>query len=336
MKLLVLTQKVDQDDPILGFFHRWIIEFSKHCEKITVVCLEQGKFELPINVKVLSLGKEAGQSRLKYLWNFYRYIWYERKNYDTVFVHMNQEYVILGGIFWKIFGKKIFMWRNHHSGSLLTDLAAYFCMKVFCTSKFSYTAKYKKTEIMPVGVDIEKFKTSDSVKRIPQSILSLGRISPSKHLELLVSSILKINNPKILVNIYGNPFPQDRSYYDELRKKAGSSVVFNEGIPNYDTPKVYAAHEIFVNLSSSGMYDKTIFEAIMCGCLILASNENLYGQIPADCLFKQNDEVEFTQKLQKLLDCSNEDRLVIQKKLQTFAKQHSLQELTEKLMLAMK
>jgi hypothetical protein len=60
MKLLIITQKVDINDPILGFFHRWIEEFAKHCEKITVICLYKGTYNLPNNVKVLSLGKEEG------------------------------------------------------------------------------------------------------------------------------------------------------------------------------------------------------------------------------------------------------------------------------------
>ncbi len=98
MKLLILTQKVDKNDPILGFFHRWIEEFANHCEQVTVICLAKGKSTLPPTVSVLSLGKEAGQSRLKYLWRFYRYLWRERQNYDTVFVHMNQEYVLLGAL----------------------------------------------------------------------------------------------------------------------------------------------------------------------------------------------------------------------------------------------
>lgn len=58
MRLLIVTQKVDKNDPILGFFHRWIEEFSKHCEKLTVICLQAGEFKLPANVTVLSLGKE--------------------------------------------------------------------------------------------------------------------------------------------------------------------------------------------------------------------------------------------------------------------------------------
>ena len=104
---------------------------------------------MPSNVKVFSLGKEQqlrGRTdlgnfkrsvleeqwlKIKYALNFYKYIWQERKNYDAVLVHMNQEYVLLGGIFWKLFSKKIYMWRNHHSGYFLTDIAALFLYKSF-------------------------------------------------------------------------------------------------------------------------------------------------------------------------------------------------------------
>ena len=111
MKLLIITQKVDRDDPILGFFHRWIEEFAKHCENIIVICLEKGEYNLPKNVQVLSLGKEERESRLAYIKRFYSYIWHKRKEYDSVFVHMNQEYVLLGGFFWKAMRKRVILWR---------------------------------------------------------------------------------------------------------------------------------------------------------------------------------------------------------------------------------
>ena len=65
MRLLIVTQKVDREDDLLGFFHQWIIEFAKHCESVTVICLEEGSHRLPSNVRVFSLGKERcgrGQS----------------------------------------------------------------------------------------------------------------------------------------------------------------------------------------------------------------------------------------------------------------------------------
>ena len=147
MRLLIVTQKVDINDPTLGFFHCWVEEFAKHFETITVICLQKGEYNLPENVRIISLGKEkltanshqssafsyklSALRKVKYILKFYKYIIRERKNYDSVFVHMNQEYILLGGIFWRLFGKKIYMWRNHHAGSFLTDVATTFCEKVF-------------------------------------------------------------------------------------------------------------------------------------------------------------------------------------------------------------
>ena len=62
MKLLICTQKVDTNDDNLGFFHDWIKEFARHCEKVTVICLYKGEYGLPKNVIVKSLGKENTHS----------------------------------------------------------------------------------------------------------------------------------------------------------------------------------------------------------------------------------------------------------------------------------
>lgn len=331
MKLLIFAQKIDVNDPVLGFFHRWVVEFSKKCESIIVICLYKGEYNLPNNVKVLSLGKENGESKIKYILNLYKYIWNERKNYQSVFVHMNQEYILLAGLFWRIFGKKIYMWRNHHAGNILTDIASFFCEKVFCTSKFSYTAKYSKTEIMPVGVDLEIFKPNDNIKRISKSILSIGRISPSKSIHILVDVVKKINDQNIKVDVYGDPIPKDIQYYNELKEKAGSLINFYKGIPNTETVDVYSAHDIFVNLSSSGMYDKTIFEAMACGCIVIASNDNLRGEISDDLIFKQGDTDELKNKIVRVMNYSEKERLDILSRINDFSNKHSFSILSDRL-----
>src|SRR6478609_2539072 len=106
MKLLITTQALDSQDSNLGFFHRWVEEFAAHCEKVTVICLREGEHVLPNNVTVLSLGKEAGTSRLTRAVRFLTYIHRYRGEYDAVFVHMNPEYIVLGGYFWRRWHKK--------------------------------------------------------------------------------------------------------------------------------------------------------------------------------------------------------------------------------------
>ena len=45
MKLLVVTQAMDEQDPVLGFFVRWVEELAKRAERIEVICLKEGKHE---------------------------------------------------------------------------------------------------------------------------------------------------------------------------------------------------------------------------------------------------------------------------------------------------
>ncbi|MDE1988716.1 MAG: hypothetical protein KGI39_03395, partial [Patescibacteria group bacterium] len=87
MRILILTQKIDANDPILGFFCGWAKEFAKRFEMITVICLQKGECNLPANVKVLSLGKEKPSAfsrkllalrKIKYIFDFYKYIARER------------------------------------------------------------------------------------------------------------------------------------------------------------------------------------------------------------------------------------------------------------------
>jgi glycosyltransferase involved in cell wall biosynthesis len=282
MKLLVVTQTVDVNDPVLGFFHEWIVGLAERLETVTVICLYEGAHELPDNVRVHSLGKERGRrSRSSYALRFLALAWRLRKDYDTAFVHMNQEYVLLGGVLWKALSKRMYIWRNHYAGSLLTDLAAALCTKVFCTSKHSYTAKYRRTVLMPVGVDTRLFTPDPNVVRKPASVLFLSRMTPAKRPEMLLEALRTLSREGIAFSatFVGSPLPEHVTYYERLRDIAETEgldgkVLFLPGVAKADAPDLYRAHQVFVNCSPSGMLDKTLFEATACGCTALASSED--------------------------------------------------------------
>lgn len=334
MKLLIITQKVDKNDPVLGFFHRWIIEFAKHADHISVICLEQGEYDLPKNVTVYSLGKELnadlrglarGLARTKYLIQLYRYIWSLRNEYDAVFVHMNQEYVLLGAPLWKLLGKKVTMWRNHHFGNVLTRIAVALCDKVFCTSKYSFTAQFKKTVLMPVGIDTDYFHRDKNIERKNKSVLFLARMSPVKRPHLVIESLHRLNKTRtdFTADFYGDSLPKDASYLASLKEKVkecvlGDRMAFKNSIPNHETPHVYAEHDIFINASPSGMYDKTIFEAMACESLVLTSNLNLMGQVDDMFIFKENNEEDLSRKLKSLLELDSKIKEKYGKILRTY------------------
>ena len=223
--------------------------------------------------RVFSLGKESGKSKIKYIKNFLNLILGLHKDYDSVFVHMNQEYVLLGGLLWKIMGKRIFLWRNHPYGNLLTRIAVWLSNKVFCTSKFAFVAKYKKTSLMPVGIDTNNFQFSNiNFQKRKNKILFLGRMSPIKRPDLLIEALNILDKKKyyFVCDFYGDPM---------LKIEKINKINFYKSVPNYETPKIYNEHEIFVNLTPSGSFDKTILEAAACGCLLVIANRSLSGEI---------------------------------------------------------
>lgn len=349
MKLLIITQKVDQNDPVLGFMCGWISAFAGQVEKLTVICLEEGTHTLPSNVRVLSLGKEKGASRCGYVARFFRYAWLYRADYDAVFVHMNQEYLLLGGWLWKLLGKRCFMWRNHHSGDWRTRLAAMFCKTVFCTSKYSYTARFKKTQLMPVGIDTDVFKPASSTvssiapaASVANRVLFIARMAPVKKPHELIEAVSSLieKGSDMHLDLYGDPLPADIGYYESLkelvnREAIGGRVRFFAGIPNTQTVAVYQSHGICVNLSSSGMYDKTIFEAMACGSLVLASNRNLEGVIDPRCIFREGDKEDLVAKLSVLLNIDAVGQSEIVARLRAVADENSLKRLVGKLIAAM-
>jgi glycosyltransferase involved in cell wall biosynthesis len=342
MKLLIITQKVDKEDQILGFFHNWIYKLSKEFESLVVVCLEKGVVDLPSNVKVFSLGKENTPktflSKIKYIKNFFGLIFGLNDQYDSVFVHMNQEYVLLGGWFWKIRNKKIFMWRNHPVGNIFTRIAVFLSDKVFCTSTHSFTAKFKKTEIMPVGIDTEIFKSVDNARRNKKSILFLGRISPIKNPHILVEALNILNKKGVdfRADFYGDSLPKDQGYFDSIKNKVKNcgledKVNFFSGVPNYKTPEIYASYEIFINLTPSGSFDKTILEACSCGCVPLVLNED-FNNIDKNLVIESLDKEDVAKSIEKWLYIEEFEREKMAAYLAEYVEEkHSLRVLVEKL-----
>lgn len=331
MKLLFVIQALDLDDPTLSVYHEWVAALAARCDSVVAICLKEGRHALPANVRVYSLGKEQGSvSGITYALRFLRLVWRLRHDYDRVFVHMNQEYILIAGWLWELMNKPVYLWRNHYAGSWLTDLAASTCTKVFCTSKHSYTAKYKKTVLMPVGVDTERFAISN-INRVPHSILFLARMAPSKRPDILLDALKIIDSRDITytADFYGDPLPEDMSYYDALVRRSTDRIRFFPGVPNQDTPEVYAAHDIFVNCSKSGMFDKTLFEGAASGSLVLAASDD-FKDLAGEA-YSFTDARTLAQRIEELFALSPHDRESAGTHMRSLARTESLATLADRL-----
>lgn len=335
MKLLLVTQTVDADDPVLGFFIGWIEEFAKHAERIEVICLKEGKHELPANVRVHSLGKEHPPRfarRLLYALRFKRLAWRLRHDYDAVFVHMNPEYIVLAGPLWRLLGKRVGLWYVHRSVNLKLRIASLFAQDIFTASPEGFGLKTSKLHVVGHGINTAAFATPVRPFHEPLRIVSVGRITPIKNLDTLIKAVALLRDKGInaTVTLIGAPvYPSDTVYLESLKQLAeeqgvSGQITFTGSVPYAQMPRVYSEQDIAVNAAPTGGMDKAVLEAMACGMPTLVSNEAfaaLFGPERSRLLFKQNDPQDLAAKIEAL--CRRDDIPALQQWARNQIVQHA-------------
>ena len=306
MKLLIITQTVDEGDPVLGFFVSWIVEFSKQVEQVEVICLKLGRSDLPKNVRVHSLGKEdpprtffISWRRAVYVFRFLRLAWRLRREYDAVFVHMNPEYVVLAGILWRALGKRVALWYTHRSVDLKLRIAAVLTNVIVTASAESFRLPSTKVRVIGHGIDMTQFvpppkKPTGTTLRV----LTIGRLSSTKRIMEMLAAIdtLVARDVSIAFTIAGVPATVADAAYERqvhamiFAKPTASHVQFLGAVSHADIPALLERHDVFLNLSTTGSLDKAMLEALAAGMPAVTTNiafRDLLAPVPG--LFVETD-----------------------------------------------
>jgi len=254
MKLLICTQVVDKNDPVLGFFVRWIEEFTKHCE-----------------VEVISLKDLGRGGRLLRAWRLLRRA--SAGQYDAVFVHMNPEYLVAAGRLWKLRGKKTGLWYTHKSVDLKLRIAERFADIIFTASKESFRLPSSKVRVMGHGIDTDFFCPDPGVVRT-EHLLSVGRLMPSKRHDL---AIRIASGQGRTLRIAGEG--PERKNLEALAQKLGARVQFLGPLTQVQLRNEYRRAALLIHRSETGSLDKVVLEAAACG-LPVDSADPALGRLP--------------------------------------------------------
>jgi glycosyltransferase involved in cell wall biosynthesis len=274
---------VDRDDPILGFFHRWIEEFAHHFEQVHIICLKEGKHALPPNVTVYSLGKESGENRGKYLLRFYRYFTkiFFGKRPNFVFFHMGAIYNILGLPFFllrKITHTKFIWWKTHGLLNTMGKLALWGVDEVVTAGSESFNAKSNKVRVVGHAIDTNHFvEGHQGVPGGEMRLMAVGRVTPIKKLELAILVTAAFNKAaeyKATFHIYGPA--TNHEYKQKLEQLIvdndyGAVVQWCGTRTPAEMPREYHTHDVLLHPAFEAGFDKVVLEAMASGVIPLTS-----------------------------------------------------------------
>lgn len=246
-----------------------------------MICLYRGEYDLPENVEVFTLGKEIGTSKLTRIRRFLAYVREYKDDYDTVFVHMNPEYVVLAGLLWRKWGKRILLWYTHKNVHLTLRLATKLADMIFTASPESFRLPTPKVRVVGHGIDTDFFKPEMREFSIETRIVTSGRVTPSKHIiEMLrVLDELYKKGEKFRFTIVGTTATeQDEQYAEtleaEIQKRPYHEKVHLVGaVPQGEMPELLNEQDVFLNFSTTGSLDKAVLEALATGVPVVTTNE---------------------------------------------------------------
>jgi len=334
VKLLIVTQKVDQNDPILGFFHSWIRTFADHCDHVEVLGQLVGESDFPSNVSVHSLGKEKRSPKVIQVLRFWKSIFSLRRNYDTVLVHMTPVWACIGWPLWFILRKRVFLWYEARGGKLWLPLSLLFVKKVFSATPRGLPRETGKSIIVGHGIDTDVF--SPSGERESGLLVTAGRITRIKYLEAILACLQELSSPYHLLIAGGTITKEDETYLKEVRMKIEemglSSRVTIEWRDPLKMPSLFQRAECYLHAAGGGL-DKVILEAMASGTLVLSSSEATKDILPSQC---QSQRVDMPGKLKDLLELPEEEKERLRKELRTLVERdHTLTNFIERLVQEM-
>ena len=311
MHLVILTQVLDSQDAVLGFFHGWCAEFARHVDRLSVFAQRVGAVSLPDHVDVRSLGKDEGGGHLTMLSRLLGGLTSLRggRRPDAVWAHMVPKFVLYAAPVVVPRGIPIYLWYTHKGVDRNLRLAVPLVRKVFTASEESFRlgVRHGTRVVTGHGIDCAHFRPGPWPR--PVDVLTVGRLAPSKGQDELLAALALLPGA-LRAEIAGDILlASDQAFRQRLHATAARElpgrVTFLGAVPWPAVADVMRRARVMVNASRTGSVDKVVLEAMACGTLPLTCNESftplLGPQLAPLLMFRQDDPADLAAGLSRLL-----------------------------------
>lgn len=306
MRLVVVTQRVDPDDPALGATVPMLRALAERVDELVVLTLVAREAALPSNVRVKSI---AAPSQLLRGARFAAALAPElRRRPVAVLAHMSPIYAVLAAPLTRPLRVPLLLWFTHWRPSRLLRAAERVSTRVLTVERSSFPFDSPKVTAIGHGIDVESLPCVEQAD--PLRVLALGRTSPAKGLDTIVEAAreagleLELRGPSLT--------EEERAYRDSL------GVAIELPVPRTEIASVYAHSGALVNNMRQGALDKVVFEAAASCLPVVVSNPGfaaLVDGIEPSLRFPQDDAHVLAERLRALADAGPEARAGIGREL---------------------
>lgn len=316
MRLVILTQVLDRQDAVLGFFHGWCAVFARHVDQLVVIAQKVGEVDLP-GVEVHDLGKADGAGRLVMAARMNRLLLQGPKA-DAVWAHMVPRFVLSVLPAARLRRLPLWLWYTHKGVDRSLRLACRCVRGVFSASEesFRHDGARHLLQVTGHGIDGEQFAPGDEPR--PVDVLAVGRLAPSKGQDELLDALERLPAMPVTELAGDILLESDRPFAEALAARAArhdGRVTLLGAVPHVAIAGTMGRARLLVNTSYTGSVDKVVLEAMACGTIPVTCNESfervLGPELAPRLMVPQGDPAALAERVAELLALPDDERLVL-------------------------
>ena len=307
MRLVVITQRVDPDDPALGATVSMLRALAERVDELVVLTLAAREAALPPNVRVKVVGGSGAVRGARLV----AALAPELRGGVAVLAHMSPIYAVLAAPLVRPLRVPLLLWFTHWRTSRLLRAAERVSTRVLTVDRRSFPFESPKVTPIGHGIDVDAIPCVEQSAG-PLRLLALGRTSPAKGLETIVEAVALLGDAPVELELRGPSLTdEERAYRARLPHVA-------DAVPRSEIAGVYARAGALVNNMRSGALDKVVFEAAASCLPVLVSNPGFDGLVAGLDLplrFPQDDAAALAERIRGLLDAGTAGRARIGREL---------------------
>lgn len=274
--LVVFTLAIDEEDPYLAFVVDWIKELrARHSGRLIVIATNVGLHDRIGGVEIIALRRSRREPRIfagiRFINVCLRLLF--KESIKACFYHMSPQYYVLSSPFLFNVSKR-YLWYAHNKKNIWLKCIQFMSPRIITSHPTAYPGSIHRDRFHVIGQFIScSFINIRTDFRGKVVLGSIGRISPVKRIDLMISTVsylVQSNFGGVSLCLYGGTVTEaDVKYKDELKQHWGytglSEVVSFKGPFNYrDRSEILSQIDVFLSCCQSGM-DKAPLEAMAAG-----------------------------------------------------------------------